>query len=82
MSLYATQTMPDSLLLQARDYTISAALAAATARLDPRLQAQAEEMGRALDNLGDAEFRKFVEGVATVRIQDSIGEDVAVGSIQ
>jgi hypothetical protein len=31
-----------------------------------------------LDNLGDAEFRKFVEGVATVRVQDSLGDDVVV----
>lgn len=31
-----------------------------------------------LDNLRDGEFRRFVEGVATVRVQDSTGEDVAI----
>lgn len=31
-----------------------------------------------LDNLRDSEFRRFVEGVATVRVQDSVNDDIAV----
>ncbi len=31
-----------------------------------------------LDNLSDGDFRKFVEGVATVRVQESLGERVPV----
>jgi hypothetical protein len=31
-----------------------------------------------LDNLSDGEFRRFVEGVASVRVQDSVGDDISV----